>query len=317
MNEQVPKLPRKPFGYDPVAVERMLSERDAMLGIAERRIREAEARALKSEEQMRAQERTIVELREQASAEPAPKPEEPPPLSPKFMTEELSKIVMAAEETTSQILERARISTRDQILEADRLWREVQGEVVRFSSWREEADDVVHSLQDSIERAKTSVEALSERIRDALAPAIEAMIRVDEGLNRFSSAAALPLLLTPSGLTEARAHADLVLPHEDVPGPSAPFPEIDAEDAFDDPGLDGSAELDAFASGTLDGLDHGLDQGLDHGLDPTAHEPAPSPHVVPDMSDELRHHFQASGSLMDGLDDVGMEADATREVSGA
>jgi hypothetical protein len=307
MSEQVPKLPRKPFGYDPVAVERMLSERDAMLGIAERRIREAEARALKSEEQLRAQERALAELREQASAEPAPKPEEPPPLSPKFMTDELSKIVMAAEETTSQILERARISTRDQILEADRLWREVQGEVVRFSAWREEADDVVQTLQASIEHAKSSVESLSERIRDALAPAIEAMIRVDQGLNRFAAAAALPLLLTPSGLTEARAHADLVLPHEAISGPGVPFPQLQSEDVFDDPGLDGSAELDAFASGALDGLDHALDH--------TELEPDAAPHVLPDMSDELRHHFQASGSLMDTLDDV--EAGGTREVSGA
>ena len=283
MNEQAPKLPRKPFGYDPVAVERMLSERDAMLGIAERRMREAEARALRSEELLKAQEVALSELRDQASAVPD-RPDEPPALSPRFMTEELSKIVMAAEETTSQILERTRVSTRDQIMEADRLWREVQGEVARLSTWRQEADEVVRTLQTSIDRARTSIESLSERIRDAMAPAVEAMIRVDEGLHRFSSAAALPLLLAPSGLDEARGQMEMVLPAGDaIRGPATAFPEpVQLAE-----GLEGSAELDAFASGALDGA-----------------VPEEDPGVMPDMSDELRHHFQASGTLMEGLSEL-------------
>src|SRR5436309_2728097 len=112
MTEQAPKLPRKPFGYDTVAVERMLSERDSMLGLADRRVREAEARAAQLEEQLRVRERTVGELRAQIEATPPPEPArvevpqpepepEPEPLSPKFMTEELSKIVMAAEASTS------------------------------------------------------------------------------------------------------------------------------------------------------------------------------------------------------------------------
>src|SRR5437773_1215131 len=120
MSEQAPKLPRKPFGYDTMAVDRMLSERDSMLGLADRRVREAEARAAQLEEQLRVREHAVEELRAKLAAIPPPEPvnveepqpePEPEPLSPKFMTEELSKIVLAAEASTSQILERAWTST--------------------------------------------------------------------------------------------------------------------------------------------------------------------------------------------------------------
>ena len=37
MTDQPPKLPRKPFGYDPMVVDQMLADRDSMLALAERR----------------------------------------------------------------------------------------------------------------------------------------------------------------------------------------------------------------------------------------------------------------------------------------
>ena len=208
MSEQAPKLPRKPFGYDTMAVDRMLSERDSMLGLADRRVREAEARAAQLEEQLRTRENAVEELRAKLAAvppqpaaveEPQPEPE-PEPLSPKFMTEELSKIVLAAEASTSQILERAWTSTRDQILEADSLWREIQAEVVRFAGWREEAEAVVGALQASLDDARDQLEAMPRRLQDAVGAAVDAIQRVDAGVSSFLQASTLPLLLTPAGL---------------------------------------------------------------------------------------------------------------------
>ena len=217
MSEQAPKLPRKPFGYDTMAVDRMLSERDSMLGLADRRVREAEARAAQLEEQLRTRENAVEELRAKLAAvppqpatveEPQPEPEpEPEPLSPKFMTEELSKIVLAAEASTSQILERAWTSTRDQILEADSLWREIQAEVVRFAGWREEAEAVVGALQASLDDARDQLEAMPRRLQDAVGAAVDAIQRVDAGVSSFLQASTLPLLLTPAGLERARARA--------------------------------------------------------------------------------------------------------------
>ncbi len=221
MTEQASKLPRKPFGYDPTVVDQMLSDRDAMLGLAERRVRDAEAKTAQLEEQLRAQQQAVAELSEQLAvaesspppapapaAEPEPAPREEEPLTPQFVTDEISKVIAAAEESTSQILERAWVATRDQVLEADRLWREVQAEVVRFAAWRDEAEAVARGVRDAMDEARRRIEAVPHRIQEALAPVVESMVSVDAGVEKFTAASALPLLLTPSGLEAARARAE-------------------------------------------------------------------------------------------------------------
>jgi hypothetical protein len=223
---EFPKLPRKPLGYDPAAVDRLISERDSMLGLAEHRIRQAEARLAELEEQLRgrdqlmAQLQTELEAREflaaHAQTETQADVEEPPPLTTKFMTEELSKIVVAAEESTSQIIERAWAATRDQIVETDRLWRDVQGEAVRFASWREDAEAIVDSVRDSIQAARAKIEEVPMRVQEALAPAVEAMVEVDAGMAKFAVASSLPLLVAPTGLQSARAGAQVSTESEEA-----------------------------------------------------------------------------------------------------
>jgi hypothetical protein len=199
-----------------MVVDQMLADRDSMLALAERRVREAEGKAARLEEQVATRDAAIVELNERINtapveAEPDPQAERQPeeePLTPQFMTEELAKIIMAAEESTSQILSRARLSTRDHILEADRLWREVQGEVVRFAAWREQAESALGSVQSAIDSARAQIEVVPDRVQSALAPAVEAMVRVDSQMAGFSAAATLALLAAPTGLEEIRARME-------------------------------------------------------------------------------------------------------------
>src|SRR2546427_9077656 len=100
MTEQPPKLPRKPFGYDPTVVDQLMADRDSMLAVAERRVREAEGKSARLEEQLAAKELALKDAREQQLAAPpaelSPQREpvlEEPPLTSRFMTEELSKII--------------------------------------------------------------------------------------------------------------------------------------------------------------------------------------------------------------------------------
>jgi cell division septum initiation protein DivIVA len=222
MTEQLSKLPRKPFGYDPTVVDQMLSDRDAMLSLAERRVRDAEAKASQLEQQLQAQQQAVAALNERVIAAeavppplpPAPEPELAPkgdePLTPQFVTDEISKVIAAAEESTSQILERAWVATRDQVLEADRLWREVQAEVVRFAAWRDEAEAVARGVKEAMDEARQRIESVPQRIQEALAPVVESMVSVDAGVGKFTTASTIPLLLTPSGLEAARGRAELM-----------------------------------------------------------------------------------------------------------
>jgi hypothetical protein len=287
MTDQPPKLPRKPFGYDPSVVDQMLADRDSMLALAERRVREAEGKAARLEELVAARDAAITELNERAAAAPAeaPAPQEQPaepeeePLTPRFMTEELAKIILAAEESTSQILAKARLSTRDQILEADRLWREVQTEVVRFAGWRVQAESSLSSVQSAIDQARVQIEAVPEKVQNALAPAVEAMLRVDSHMAGFSAAATLPLLATPSGLEEARARIESAPEIEDDLSPAIEAAE-EGEALPAEPEL-GPDDADWPSLGEPPSLndDGGIVQGNDA--------------LVEEASHELRH-FQAS-----------------------
>jgi hypothetical protein len=265
MTEQASKLPRKPFGYDPTVVDQMLSDRDAMLSLAERRVREAEAKSAQLEQEIRAQRQAVAELSERLAAveaappppaveapavhEPETAPREEEPLTPQFVTDEISKVIAAAEESTSQILERAWVATRDQVLEADRLWREVQAEVVRLAAWRDEAEAVARGVKEAMDEARRRVEAVPHRIQEALAPVVESMVSVDAGVGKFTAASSLPLLLTPSGLEAARARAEVMGHGEEMgPNPSAAYESDTGEIWPKQPGTDsewsGMTELD-------------------------------------------------------------------------
>jgi hypothetical protein len=209
MTDQPSKLPRKAFGYDPSVVDQMLTDRDSMLALAERRVREAEGKVARMEEHLATREAVVAELQQQLATAPPPEPPvEEEPLTPRFMTEEVAKILAAAEESTTQILARARLSTREQILEADRLWREVQSEAARLAEWREHANAAVKAVQSAIDDARAQIESVPERIQGALGSAVDAMIRVDSQMAGFAGASTMPLVAGPSGLEAARDRVD-------------------------------------------------------------------------------------------------------------
>ncbi len=127
-------------------------------------------------------------------AEPSPEPVVPQ-MTPAYMSEELAHVVKAAEESATKIIERAWESTRTQIEQVDRLWREVQEEIIRFAAWRQHVDPMISTVQGYIEEARASIEQVPPRIQEALSPAVEAMARVDEGMSEFARASDLPQLL--------------------------------------------------------------------------------------------------------------------------
>ena len=129
-----------------------------------------------------------------------PRPRRPEATS--SFSEELAGILAAAEESAAGIVERARITTERQITESTRLWREVEAEVSRFASWREQVEPVIRRIAGKVDDVRTRIEEVPERIREALAPMADAISSLDSDMAELAAATTPPLLLKPSGLDE-------------------------------------------------------------------------------------------------------------------
>ena len=208
-------------GYSREYVERLLAERDAMVRLAEGRLRTAEAHIVVLEEEVAIMRREMGRSDSESQT------------SAQFLTEELGNILSAAEEAATKIIERARVSTDQQIQEASRLWREVQAEVSRFTAWRERVDPAIGSTHSHLEDVKTQVQEIPERIRHALAPLADAIAAFDADLTELSAASTPPVLATPTGLDESSGGPTEPDDHgEEGHGPDEPLePVVILEDA--------------------------------------------------------------------------------------
>jgi DNA polymerase III gamma/tau subunit len=251
MSNPSPKLPRKVLGYDPAAVDEVIAERDSMLSLAERRIRSAEAQVAKLEQQLKAGEEVLAQLQQRessaadaaAAAKESPQPEE---MTQEDVHKELSKVVTTAEASTAQIIQ-AWSSTRDQIMQADSLWKSVQEEIVRFASWREDVEPIMTMVQRYIAEARQRIDEVPQRVGEALSPAADAMAAVAAGMMEFAKASAMPLLPNPL----LQGHVDFDpdgLPEEDdasyeplgddEPGLPRSFEQVLEEEGLADAGVE-------------------------------------------------------------------------------
>jgi hypothetical protein len=129
-------------------------------------------------------------------------------ITSRFLTEELTGILAAAEESAARIVERARETTRRQIERSNRVWHDVQAEVSRFSSWRHEIEPIIRQVQSKVGGIRAEIEEVPERIRQALAPMADSISSIDADLAELAAASNPPLLLTPSGLESEASDSD-------------------------------------------------------------------------------------------------------------
>jgi chromosome segregation ATPase len=116
-----------------------------------------------------------------------------------MLNEELAQVLAAARESAQRIVDRAEESGRGREARADEVWREAQAEVERFTSWWERVEPVIREVQKRVEEARHRADEISDRIRQALAPTLQAMIDVDADLGRLQDSATPPQIKPPSG----------------------------------------------------------------------------------------------------------------------
>ncbi len=141
----------------------------------------------------------------------------------KLVSDELGGILAAAEESAARIIERARSTTSRQVARSNRVWQDVQSEVTKFVAWRQGVEPMIGAVQSKVDAVRELIEAVPERIREALAPMAESISAIDADLADLAAASTPPLLLTPSDL-ESDDDVDewsVADAHDDVTSPPA------------------------------------------------------------------------------------------------
>ena len=85
-------------------------------------------------------------------------------------------------------------------MESNRLGREVQADVARFASWRDQVEPVIRQVLSKVDSVRSIVDDVPERIRQALAPMADAISSIDADMAELGTVLTPPLLLTPGGL---------------------------------------------------------------------------------------------------------------------
>lgn len=213
---EVPALRRGVFGYRRDAVDRIILDRDVMLRQAEAKLTTAESRVTELEAELaglRAQNGGLIDSVEQLRTELehlqarlAEVPPPPPPPDPgrqitsEFLADELTRVLASAEESARRIVDRARHSSEQQIVEADRMWREAQAQIGRFAAWRDRVEPAVRSAHARIDDVRQRMEDVPAQIRAALAPLADAIGGLEVDLAEVTSVSVPPLLVTLGGL---------------------------------------------------------------------------------------------------------------------
>lgn len=202
-------------------IQRIKAEAEEQRQLAERyKAEAAQSRAEADRNRAEAEAQRAEAERARQDAEAAQAPDR----LAELLNQELSAVLATAQESARRIVDRAEDAGRTREGRAEEVWEEVRAEVDRFMAWWERVEPIIREVQKRIDEARNRADEVADRIRQALAPTLQAMIDVDADLGRLQGSAAPPELKAPSSLQDD--HQD-----EDAPeGDSAYEPSENGED---------------------------------------------------------------------------------------
>ncbi|MFL5800061.1 MAG: hypothetical protein ACJ77A_19290 [Actinomycetota bacterium] len=206
MDGAQPRPRRSLFGYGKRSVDQFIQERDWLLREREHRLAEAEARVAALQDELREREQAIDQLKRELDSiglEPQESSQDyATRLTASLMTEELQRVLGAAQDAATRIIERADLTTKGRLREAEQLWRDVEAQLARLVSWHEVVTPVSESTRSGIANAQSEIEDVPERIRQALVPMADAIADVQARIAELVDAASPPALARPEGIEE-------------------------------------------------------------------------------------------------------------------
>jgi hypothetical protein len=234
-------------------VDAFIRQRDTALREREVRLRETEGKVDDLQAQLQQREQALDRLKQELDSmgtdSEVSSHEYASRLTASFMTEELQKVLGAAQEAATRIIERADLTTQERIAEAGRLWRDVEAELSKLASWYEVFTPATQSTQSTIEEARAEIQDVPERIRQALVPMADAIAGVQAQIDDLALVAALPALLEPEILREILGNGQGPAGEgTEVPG----APDAGGDEGRADPEATGADAPEATAAGPIE-----------------------------------------------------------------
>ena len=140
------------------------------------------------------------------------------PVSTLTVSEEVGRLLKAAEESAARIVDQARQQAAGDSADADRQWREVQTSLARFAAWRDRVEPQFLELHGRMEELRSRTAEIPDRIRAAFAPLAEASALAEAGLIGLSEDLTPPLLSAPTSSDDHLVHDDVRPDGEDAAG---------------------------------------------------------------------------------------------------
>jgi hypothetical protein len=94
----------------------------------------------------------------------------PGELSPQSVAEQLNSLLLSADASARRIVHEAEARARGQLAEADQRIRSMEAEATRLASWSQQTEGLVQALSSAVGEFRRDIEAIPQRISDALNP---------------------------------------------------------------------------------------------------------------------------------------------------
>jgi chromosome segregation ATPase len=127
------------------------------------------------------------------------------PAQTMLVSEEVGRLLRAAEESAARIVEQARETSARNVAESERQWRELQASLARYAGWRDRVDPQLADLHARMEELRSRIGEIPDRVRAAFAPLAEASAATEAGLQAMGDDLTPPLLSAPSASESAPA----------------------------------------------------------------------------------------------------------------
>jgi chromosome segregation ATPase len=232
-------LGRGLFGYRRTSVDRLLSDREILLRQAEGRARAAEEKfgSVASElatlrEQVARRDEEVARLRsevaemegrgerpsedgegseQQGAVQPAWQPRESVTTetvsreieavlqAADAVGQQIAGVLRAAEESAVRVVETTQATTRQQLVDAQRLWSEVNSAYTRFVSWQRDLEPVLVAFQQEMVGVKSRMDEIPDRVQEAFTPLSRSIATADERIEGLRAAWNPPLVVPVPG----------------------------------------------------------------------------------------------------------------------